>query len=116
MLRYDSRNVGDVEILTLSGCFDASGAAAFRAHVVQRIEQGKRKFVFVFSGVDFIDSTGLGFLVSILKTTLKHGGRLRIACLVPMIYEIFVMTKLDQVFAIDETEEQSLEAIQTTTI
>ncbi|MZP28254.1 anti-sigma factor antagonist [Heliobacterium undosum] len=116
MLRYDSRIVGDVEVLTLSGGFDALGAAAFRGHVVQCIEQGKRKFVLAFSGVDFIDSTGLGFLVSILKTTLKHGGRLRIACLIPVIYEIFVMTKLDQVFEIDDTEEQSIQAIQTTTM
>ncbi|MBM7865323.1 anti-sigma factor antagonist [Heliobacterium gestii] len=115
MLRYDSRNVGDVEIFTLSGDFDALGAAAFRNHVVPHIELGRRKFIFNFCGVGFIDSTGLGFLVSILKTTLKNKGRLRIACVVPVIYEIFVMTKLDRVFELDETEAGALQQIQGTT-
>lgn len=111
MLDKQHKTVGSVEIYRFSGSFDAMSASGCRESIVRAINDGKKYLILDFSGIDFIDSTGLGFLVSILKAAANQGGKLRICGLSLMLKDVFVMTKLDRVFDLDEDEEASLEAL-----
>ncbi|MBC9782991.1 STAS domain-containing protein [Heliobacterium chlorum] len=111
MLTVQYRSVGETDLYFLQGSFNAVEAAKFREDVVKRMEQGRIDLILNLGGVDFIDSAGLGFLVSILKTTVKMGGQLRLSHLTPIIQEIFRMTKLDRVFTVDDTDELSVRSI-----
>jgi len=63
-----------------------------------------------FSGVNFLSSAALGKLIKLDKTVKTAGGKLKLCCIRPEIYEVFSITKLDQQFDIKDTEEEALAA------
>ena len=72
------------------------------------LERGERRLLIDFSGTGYIDSSGLGALVSISKRIREKGGELRLAGLNDDLRSLFELTKLDTLFAITETPEQAL--------
>lgn len=78
---------------------DASGSLSFKGRIVDWINQGHHFIVLDLSEVDFIDSSGLGTIVSILKT-LGKGGELYISGLRETVASIFRLTRMDRVFRI----------------
>jgi len=62
------------------------------------------------AGVNFIDSSGLGTLVGILRTVEKEGGQVRIAGLIPEVLVIFELTRLHRIFDIYETAAAAMAA------
>ncbi len=63
-----------------------------------------------FSGVNFLSSAALGKLIKLDKTIKTAGGKLKLCCIRPEIYEVFSITKLDQQFDIKETQADALAA------
>lgn len=78
--------------------------------VTRRLAAGDRRFVIDFSGTGYIDSSGLGALVTMSKQVREHGGELRIAGLNDDLRALFELTKLDTLFTISDTAEQALAA------
>ena len=72
------------------------------------VERGERRLLIDFSGTGYIDSSGLGALVSISKRVREKGGELRLSGLNDDLRSLFELTKLDTLFAITETPEQAL--------
>jgi anti-sigma B factor antagonist len=72
------------------------------------LERGDRRLLIDFSGTGYIDSSGLGALVSISKRIREVGGELRLSGLNDDLRSLFELTKLDTLFAITETPEQAL--------
>ena len=72
------------------------------------LERGERRLLIDFSGTGYIDSSGLGALVSISKRVREKGGELRLSGLNDDLRSLFELTKLDTLFAITETPEQAL--------
>jgi anti-sigma B factor antagonist len=75
---------------------DAAIAPAFRDQVAPRLE-GRRLVVFALGTVEFMDSSGLGSLVSLLKL-LPPGGVVRLAEVATTLQKVLRMTRLDSVF------------------
>lgn len=70
------------------------------------IDQGKKKVIINLSGVDWMNSTGLGILISGLTTLKNNGGELKLANVTDKIQSLLTITKLVTVFeAYDSTEE-----------
>ena len=70
------------------------------------IEQGKTKVVIDLSKVDWMNSTGLGLLISGLTTLRKADGELKLACVTEKIQSLLTITKLVTIFkSFDTTEE-----------
>ena len=91
---------GDFTVLSINGRFDALGARELK-NVVSLLLDGKiKRFIFDMAGVNFIDSSGLGTLVGILRTVEKEGGQIRIAGLIPEVLIIFELTRLHRIFDI----------------
>ena len=69
---------------------------------------GDRKFLLDFSHTGYIDSSGLGALVTIARQVRELGGELRLAGLNDDLRSLFELTKLDTLFQIAETPDQAL--------
>ena len=76
--------------------------------VTERLDAGERRFVIDFSRTGYIDSSGLGALVTISKQVREQGGEMRLAGLNDDLRTLFELTKLDTLFAIADTPQQAL--------
>ena len=72
------------------------------------LDQGEHRLLIDFSRTGYIDSSGLGALVSISKEIREAGGELRLSGLNEDLRSLFELTKLDTLFAIAETPQQAL--------
>ena len=80
---------------------DAASAPQFRTEAIGGAAGGRRILLDV-SEVSFVDSTGLGSLVSLLKS-LEPQTELAVAGVQPNVRRLFAMTKLDKVFTLYDT-------------
>lgn len=80
--------------------FIVDEVANLRVEINKLIEHGQKNFTFDFSKCDFIDSTGLGALVSIYKKCAEKGGSVKLKSLKPEVEKLFKLTRLDRVFEI----------------
>ena len=66
------------------------------------------KMLLCFRNVEHLSSAALGTLITLHSTVKKKSGQLRMSDIRPQIFEVFVITKLNKLFTIDETGEQSM--------
>jgi anti-sigma B factor antagonist len=78
---------------------DAAVAPAFKEQVVALIREGERRIAIDLAGVTFLDSSGLGAMVSILKA-LGGQGALAVCGAEGAVLALFKLTRMDKVFAI----------------
>jgi len=78
------------------------------AGVAAALDHGDRRILIDFSRTGYIDSSGLGALVSISKRIREAGGELRLSGLNEDLRSLFELTKLDTLFAITDTPQQAL--------
>jgi len=74
----------------------------------QELERGEKKFLIDFAQTGYIDSSGLGVLVSLSKKIREQGGELRLANLNDDLKTLFELTKLDTLFQISDTRDRAL--------
>ena len=80
-----------------------------RQNLKDLLAKGEGKFVFDLSAVEYVDSAGIGFLVSCLITLQQNGARLRLACPPERVRHVLGITKLDTVFEVLPSQEQALQ-------
>jgi anti-sigma B factor antagonist len=76
--------------------------------VLDELESGERKFLIDFANTGYIDSSGLGVLVSLSKKIREQSGELRLANLNEDLRTLFELTKLDTLFNIADSREEAL--------
>ena len=101
---------GDVVIVEIEGQLIVSNRQELKQRVLDEAEAGARKFLVDFGRTGYIDSAGLGVLVSLAKRLRELGGDLRLANLNDDLQTLFELTKLDTLFAIARTSEEALAA------
>jgi anti-sigma B factor antagonist len=107
-MRMDDRQDGNVLIVTpAEQALDAYAAPAFRDRMAEFIQGGRRRIVLDLSAVSFLDSTGLGAIVSSLKR-LEGNGVMVICGAGEMVMDVFRLTRMDRVFPIVPTVEDAL--------
>lgn len=114
-MRVDVIDESGATIVRPSGeRLDIEVASEFRAMLLSLIEQGHRRLVVDLVDVGFIDSSGLGALVSALKTLKRsdHGGDVRLARLQPPVVSLLEIIRLNRVFATYPTVEQAVASFQ----
>ncbi len=97
-------------VLNLSGRLDLAGGTTLKEYVDALLAEGKCVIHLNMSKVEFITSSGLGALVSIMKASRLCHGRLTLSNLQPYTQEIFDITQLTHIFYIFNTEEEALTA------
>ena len=99
----DSVTVVDVE-----GQLIVGNRQELKQKVLEELENGARKVVVDFTKTGYIDSSGLGVLVSLSKKIREQGGELRLAGLNEDLRTLFELTKLDPLFEIADSREEAL--------
>jgi anti-sigma B factor antagonist len=90
----------DWQVLVLAGEIDVATAPRLRDRLVQLVTQGPPRVVVDLQGVTFIDSMGLGALISGLKRARAHDGDLRLAGPSDHVAKVLAITRLDQAFVV----------------
>lgn len=105
-----SEREGDVLILTLSADhLDAGNSAAFRAQSAPLVQSALR-VILDLNGVTFIDSSGLGALLSVMRNLGERGGDFRVCAVAKPIRVLFELVRLHKVLDIHETRAEALAA------
>ncbi len=86
--------------ITVTGEVDVYTSPMLKSHIVDAVDDGCVDLVIDLEGVGFIDSSGLGVLVSGLRRVKEQSGSMRIICTRDGILKIFRITGLDKVFPI----------------
>ena len=102
--------VGDVTVVEVEGQLIVGNRQELKQKVLDELDRGDRHFLVDFARTGYIDSSGLGALVSLSKKIREHGGELRLANLNDDLKTLFELTKLDTLFQIAETRERALES------
>ncbi|NLT96475.1 MAG: STAS domain-containing protein [Clostridia bacterium] len=88
----------------INGPFAAEEAAYFRKEAYRFLENDSKKILVDFSNCNFIDSTGLGMLVSVYKKCAEKNAKLVIASIKDeKVFKVFQLTRLDKVFEFCES-------------
>ena len=69
------------------------------------------RLVLDFSLVTHMSSSALGVLITVHKRIREKNGELRLACIQPSIYEVFVITRLQEIFHIHSSVEEALASL-----
>jgi anti-sigma B factor antagonist len=101
----------DILVMVISGPMDVATTPRLRNSVVRSIDEGHHRLVLDMSGVDFIDSIGLGVIVGVVHRLRPHGGSLAIAAPSVQTRNIFQITQLFRVVALHDTVEEAVSAV-----
>ena len=110
-MNFETQSIGNVLVVTLlDRRLDASVSTQFKEDIQAMIAQGTHHILLVFGQVDFIDSSFLGTLVSLLKSL--HGkGELAVCSLNNNIHSMFKLTRMDKIFTIGADKSNALQQI-----
>ncbi len=108
-MKIDTRKVGDVHVLDISGKITlGEGTMAVRNTVREILKNGGKKIVLNLAEVNYIDSSGIGELVSSFTTVTNQGGQLKLLNLTKKIQELLAITKLLTVFQVFDNEQAAI--------
>ncbi|MCK4573533.1 MAG: STAS domain-containing protein [candidate division Zixibacteria bacterium] len=103
---------GDIVVLDVSGkIMGGEETTMFHGKIHEYITQNKKTFIVDLSKVDWMNSVGLGMLISALTTVKNSGGRLVLAN-ITKIESILTITRLISVFEHYDTRDLALAAVR----
>jgi anti-sigma B factor antagonist len=103
-MKITERTLNDITVLELDGELALDHNAQFRKKAHAAIDAGTRKLIVNLVKVDYMDSSGLGELISCYTTLKKLGGRLTLLQLNHRLQHLLTITKLHTVFELYDTE------------
>ncbi|KAA3606621.1 MAG: anti-sigma factor antagonist [Calditrichaeota bacterium] len=107
-MQLEEKKSGNVLVINiLEARMDARVAADFKSRMFNLINSGNTFIVLNFSEVDFIDSSGLGAIVSVLKTIGKNGD-IVLSGINDTVMTMFRLTRMDKVFDIYSSESEAV--------
>jgi anti-sigma B factor antagonist len=105
--------IDDVEVVRVTGRIElGEGSAAVRDLTRELLEKGRKKILLNLADVDYIDSSGLGVLVSSFTSVRNDGGELKLVYLTKKVSDLLQMTKLYTVFDIVPDEETGIKSFK----
>ncbi len=108
-INISERQAGDVTILDLEGKVTiGEGSVALRGAIRRLLGEGKNKILLNLGKVGYIDSSGIGELVSSFTAVNKEGGSLKLLNLTQKIQDLLAITKLLTVFDVFDEEAEAL--------
>jgi anti-sigma B factor antagonist len=104
-----SRQVGDVTVIDAAGRITlGEGSSTFRDAIKDLVTKGEKKVLLNLGEVSYIDSSGIGELVSGFTTLSNAGGRLKLLNLTKRVQDLLQITKLYTVFEVFDDEAAGL--------
>jgi anti-sigma B factor antagonist len=108
-----ARRLDDVVILDLSGRITmGEGTLVLRDQIQRLLAAGDRKFLLNLADVDYIDSSGLGELVTSFTTVRNNEGQLKLLNLTRRVQDLLQITKLLTVFEVFNSETEAIKTMK----
>jgi len=108
-VKLSTRQVGDVTVIDAVGRITlGEGASTFRDAIRELAAKGDKKLLLNLSEVSYIDSSGIGELVSGFTTVTNHGGQLKLVGLTKRVKDLLQITKLYTVFDVYDVETSAV--------
>jgi len=108
-MNINTRTIGDVHILDISGKINlGQGTMVVRNTIKDLLHNGGKKIVVNLAEVNYIDSSGVGELVSSFTAVAKEQGQLRLLNLTARVRDILAITRLLTVFQVFDNEQAAL--------
>ena len=112
-MKIETRTVGDIRILDCRGKITlGEGTMAIRNNVRDILNGDVKKIILNLADVNYIDSSGIGELVSTYTTVTNNGGQLKLLNLTKKIQELLAITKLLTVFQVFEDEQAAIDSFK----
>lgn len=109
-MNIDVREIDDdIAILDVDGDIDLYSASDLRDSVFEQIDIGKTKVIINLENVTYIDSSGIGTLITSLSKIKKINGKMCIINVYDSVKKVFELTKLTTFFKIYANENEALE-------
>lgn len=99
-------------LVNVQGRLDAAAAPTFRQKIMDAISQGNVRLVLHIAHVSFMDSTGLGALVSTVKAARKANGDIGIVAPSPQVQKLLRLTAMDRVFRVFPSPDEALQQLR----
>jgi anti-sigma B factor antagonist len=104
-----SREIGDITVIDMDGRITlGEGTALLRDIVRENVGKGRKKIIMNLGGITYLDSTGLGELVSGYRLMKREGGEMKLLNLNKKLTDLLQITKLYTVFDIYNQEAQAV--------
>lgn len=105
---FSTENHDTVVVVNVSEELDTRNAQQTKEFFAELVAGGSSSVIVDLSAIDFIDSSGLGALVTALKLARQNNGIVRLCALTPPVNSIFQLTRLSRLFDIYETRDEAL--------
>src|SRR5579871_2310887 len=110
-LKTSTRQVDGVTILDMSGRITlGEGSVVLRDTIRDMVAQGNKKLLLNLGDVTYIDSSGIGELVSAFTAVRKEGGELKLLNLTKKVHDLLQITKLYTVFDVRDDEAAAIQS------
>jgi anti-sigma B factor antagonist len=110
-MKSSTRQVDGITIVDLSGRITlGEGSVVLRDQIRDLLSKGNKRILLNLGDVSYIDSSGIGELVSAYTTVRNQGGELKLLNLTKKVHDLLQITKLYTVFDIKDDEGQAIKA------
>jgi anti-sigma B factor antagonist len=106
------REVGDIVIFDINGEIDLYNAPEIKEKIKEEMNKNKVNIIINLDKVTYIDSSGIGVLISSLSNLKKVGGGLKLINVYASVRKVFELTKLTSFFDIYDSEADALNAFK----
>lgn len=107
-MEFETNQAGDITHVVMNDKrLDAAKAIQFKESIRSVVDNGADHILLDMSSVDFMDSSGLGALVSVMKY-MGIERKLEIAGLTPTVEKVFKLTRMDEVFQVYRDASEAL--------
>ncbi|HEX3741798.1 MAG TPA: STAS domain-containing protein [Terriglobales bacterium] len=112
-LKVSTRQVDGVSIVDCSGRITlGEGSVVLRETVKDLLSKGQKKILLNLGDVNYIDSSGIGELVSAYTTVKNQGGELKLLKLTKKVHDLLQITKLYTVFDVKDDEAAAVKSFR----
>lgn len=111
MLNITERENEDVTILDLEGDIIMGGGSVHLRETIRRlVDAGRKNLLLNFAGIKYMDSSGIGELVSGLTLLNREGGQMSLFGVTARVEEVLALSSLRSLFEVYDDEAQALES------
>ncbi len=111
-LRISTRTMDGILIVDCAGRIVFGEESAILRDTVRKLISQNSRLVLNLSGISYIDSGGLGTLVSLYTTAHNAGGTVKLANLTQRVGDLLQVTKLLTIFEVFESEEKAVQSFR----
>lgn len=112
-VKLNTRQIGDVTVIDAAGRITlGEGSTTFREAIKDLVAKGQKKVLLNLADISYIDSSGIGEMVSGFTSVSNAGGQLKLLNLTKRVQDLLQITKLYTVFEVFDDEAVALSSYQ----